>query len=49
MRKRKNGAEGGGRTVKQRLNVKYDSCNTLLPPESVCGIQEQNAIFNEIP
>jgi len=29
-------------TVKLRLNVKYDSCNIHHPPESVCGIREQN-------
>jgi len=29
-------------SVKQRLNVEYDSCNTLLPPEQVCGIHVLN-------
>jgi len=24
--------------VKQHFYVNYPSCNTLLPPESVCGI-----------
>jgi hypothetical protein len=28
--------------VKPHLNVGYDFCNIPLPPESVCGIQEQN-------
>ncbi len=27
---------------KQRFYVKYDSCNTRLLPESVCGIQVLN-------
>jgi len=28
--------------VKQRLNVKYESYNTPLQPESVCGIHVLN-------
>ncbi len=28
--------------VKQRFYVKYDSCNTPLQPELVCGIHVQN-------
>ena len=30
--------------VKQRLKVKYDSGNTLLPPESACGIHVLNEV-----
>jgi hypothetical protein len=28
--------------VKLRLIVNHDYCNIPLPPEQVCGIQEQN-------
>ena len=34
--------------VKQRLNVKYNSCNIPIPPEQVCGIHVQNEILTKI-
>ena len=36
-----NGCIALAKIVVQRLNVKYDSCNTPLQPELVCGIQVQ--------
>ncbi len=37
-----NGCIALAKIVVQRLNVKYDSCNTLLPPESVYGTHVLN-------